>query len=303
MTIDYAALAERAAAEGKDMTQAKAGGDFERELPAAGMALVRFVGYIEVGKQNDEYMGQPKVVEKAYLQFEVCRSKARPGITLADGRVVPHIITVELNLSDSAKSHSFKLFNRLNFAGKTKHFVGLLGSPYKAEIIHRKYAARGEDKAKPETWTGVAVELFNKTTKVFTIEPPRREVQDEETGEVSVVDLKVPPAETPIKAFVWAYADKAMWDSIFIAGEWPAREAQDGKPAREARSKNVFQLEIKEAVNFKGSPIHQILAGGVLEDLGEEAETKAVKGTAKPAAKAAPKDALGDLGLDDDIPF
>jgi hypothetical protein len=257
----FAALAARAQADGVDMTKAKAGGGDDFPVPVEGPCRLRFVEYIEVGKHTDEYMGKPKIVERAYLTFEISGPK-HPPVTLQDGTKVPHKVTFDIGISANEKSHFFKLFNRLNYAGKFRHIVGLLGSAYKGTLIHRKYAKRGEDKAKPETWTGVAVELFNKATSSFTIEAPRYEVVTEEGPTGDFAELKVDPPISPLRAFVWNYADKEMWDSIFIDGEYPERKDDKGVVTAPAKSKNKYQLEIKAANNFPGSPIAVILAGG-----------------------------------------
>jgi hypothetical protein len=296
--VDFTKLANRAAEGGKDMTVAqKGGGDFKREVPAAGPCRLRFIAYVELGKQDDQYMGKPTQKEKVILVFEASGPR-HPAFEGANGEKMPHRITIEENLSLNEKAHFFKLFTRMNYAGKSKHMVGLLGSPYKGVVIHRKYKRKG-DPAEESGWTGVAVELFDKKTGQYTIEAPRYEVVNEEgpTGEFK--ELPVAPALSDLRAFVWAYADKAQWDSLYIAGEYPVREDdKTGAVTAPAKSKNVFQSRIRQAVNFKGSPIDILLAGGAALDLGVAPE------------KAVPGDALNTLApagaamdFDDDIPF
>jgi hypothetical protein len=279
MTIDYAAIAAKAAAEGTDMTKAKSGGG-DYAPPAEGFCYVRLVGYFEIGKQKGMYQGKPTLKEMVQLVFELSGPKHPPTVTEA-GDKIPHRITVELPFSLNEKAGFFKLFQRLNYSGTANHIGQLLGQGWKATVIHRKYAKRGEAKDKPESWTGVAAELYDKVKGTFTIEPPRRDELDEEgnpTG--NQVALKVPEAITPVKAFFWDYADKAMWDALYIEGEYPERKNEKGEVTAPAKSKNVLQLTIKGAANFIGSPAHVALTGAGFDfsklvgnpEAGEEAE-------------------------------
>jgi hypothetical protein len=47
---------------------------------------------------------------------------------------------------------------------------------------------------------------------------------------------------------------------LFIEGEYPERKDDKGNVTAPAKSKNVFQNTIKNAVNFRGSPIYTLLA-------------------------------------------
>jgi hypothetical protein len=291
MTFDFSKLDADLGAKGVDLSQAKAGGDFEREVAAAGPCRLRFVGYIETGEHMDEYQGKPKKVNRAYLTFEVSGPK-HPPIKLQDGTEVPHLITFDLSISQSEKAHYYKLFNRMNHEGSAKHFVGLLGKAYKGEIIHKPGKRQGKDV--------VYVELYDKKAGAFTIAPALYD--DPETGEIK--PLPVAPAKTPLKCFVWAMADKAMWDSIFIDGEWPARKDAQGNITSPAKSKNRYQNEIRSALNFAGSPA-QLVSGAQPLNLDLEPETpeRPVQpaGTPPQQRQAGRRDALADL--DDDIPF
>jgi hypothetical protein len=258
--IDFNALGAQEAQSGKNMTVAtKGGGDYEP--PAAGNCRLRFIGYVEVGKQPHSFQGKTSFKEKVLLTFEVSGPK-HPVKVAEDGTKIPVRITIEETLSLNEKAWFFKLFNRMNYAGKAVHMVQLLGEAYKGEVIHRKYAKRGEDKSKPETWTGVAVELFKKGDG-YTIQPPR--VEDPETGDWK--DLAVDAPVSPLRCFLWNRPDKAQWDSLFIDGEYPAR-IENGKEVSPPKSKNVYQNTIKAAQNFKDSPAYRLLAtNGVSLDL------------------------------------
>ena len=256
MTIDFKALGAKAAASGVDMTKAQTGGGGgDYEPPAAGPTRLRFVSYVELGKQKVKSMGKEVVKERVLLTFELSGPKHQPTVN-DDGEKIPHRISIEESLSLNEKANFFKLFGRLNYAGSAQHIAQLLGSAYKATVVHRKYAKAGEDKADQTKWTGIAAELKSKADG-YTIQPPRYE--DPETGDV--LPLAVAPAITPIKLFLWNFPDMEQWASIYIDGEYPERKDDKGVVTAKAKSKNVFQNRIKSAVNFQNSPIHVLLAG------------------------------------------
>lgn len=302
--VDFTKLAQAAAAAGLDQTKVQAGGDYTP--PAEGPCRLRLISYIELGQHAGEWQGKAKKNNKVVLQFEVSGPK-HPAIVSDDGSKIPLIITIRDNLSQSDKARYFKLFNILNHAGKAQHAVALLGTPYKGRIVHRKYKTKtGEER--------VSAELFDKTTGAWTIEPPRYEVVDPDSGPTGEYkELKVDPALTPYKAFVWQLADMEQWASIFIDGEYPERKNDKGEVTAPAKSKNEFQNAIKSAMNFNGSPIHALLAnaGERLDvpdaerpDLGGDDEGEAPEGTTQARQTASPKAGKGraDAALDD-IPY
>lgn len=282
--VDYKALAAKAVAEGADQTKAKAGGgDFEPA--AAGPALVRFVGYIEIGKQKGTFQGKETIKEKVQLIFELC-GKRHPPTVKEDGTKIPQRIIVEESLSLNEKAHFYKLFQRMNYKQDAAHIAALLGEPFKAEIIHDTW----KDKQGKERITATL-----KGASGYTIAPPRKEDEDSETG---WVDVAVPPATLPIKCFLWQQADLDQWGSIFIEGEYQERKDDKGVVTSPARSKNVHQNKIKSAVNFQGSPIHALLlSNGApidLPDVGEDDEEAAP--APKTVAPPSPSnDALGGI--------
>jgi len=278
-SINFALLAEGLASEyGIDMTKAQTGGG-ERPLPAAGPCRLRFVGYVETGKHEKMVMGKNKVQEAAILLFEVSGPK-HPPIVNQDGSTRPHIMYVDMPFSRNEKANIMKLFTRMNYAGKAKHIVGLLGEAFKGVIYHRTYKrADGSE--------GKAAELKSKETG-YTIEAPRTE--DPETGDI--ITLQVMKAVTPIKCFVWEKPSMAQWKSIFVDGEWEERKGDDGKVLKAAASKNIYQAAIKKALNFEGSPTQQLLAaGGVKLDL-----PAAESGKAADTAGADDADPLSGIG-------
>ncbi|WP_448168681.1 hypothetical protein [Burkholderia ambifaria] len=242
--FDYAAAIAAAAETSTDMNQAQSGGG-DYAPPAEGKAGLRFVAYIEIGKQEGTYQGKPKVSDKVFLVFELHGPKWPVG---ENGE--PQRITVELNKSLNEKAGFYKMFKTMNYEGKARIFAQLLGQDFQGKIIHRKYKRRDGKE-------GVAAELYDKVNQVYTVEAPF--VEDEEGNSKR---RNVPPAITPIKVFLWDSPSKGMWDSIFIDGEYPERkDEKTGEVTAPAKSKNKFQLAIKGAKNFKGSPIEALLDG------------------------------------------
>lgn len=258
MTLDLNAIGAATQAAGFDQTKAvAAGGDFEFTPHAPGPCRLRFVGYIEVGKQEITIPGKPvQVKPQVHLLFEIIPFKTPDGVRHersknAEGQEFPKIITIKLNQSQDERSGLFKLFTRMNYAGKATHFVQLLGSAYLGNLYHRKYKGRdGKER--------VAEELHSKEDG-YSIRPPR--VQDMETMEMK--EISVGSAIAPIRAFVWGLSDpemlKGMWDSLYIDGEYPEVKDESGKVVKPAKSKNVWQNTIKSAKNFEGSPIYSLL--------------------------------------------
>lgn len=286
MTIDFKALGAKAAATGVDMTKAtQGGGDYEP--PVAGPTRLRFIGYVELGKQKGQFKGIPTVKPKVQLIFELSGPK-HPPVTLPDGTKMPHRVTVEENFSLNEKAALYKLFTRMNYAGTASHIAQLLGEAYKGTVVHRKYPKAGEDKADPSKWTGISVELKTKADG-YTIQPPRFEKVDPETqeptGEMGV--LSVDPAISPLRCFIWDLADMEQWASIFIDGQYPSRTV-DGKEVP-GKSKNVFQARIMQAENFNGSPIHALLLGnGASLDVPDAEVPEGAEEEGEPAEQAAP---------------
>lgn len=292
MAIDFKALGAKAASTGINMTVASVGGGKDYDPPAKGPTRLRFVAYVELGKQNGSSMGKPTIKEKVQLVFELSGKNHAPRI-LDDGTKIPHRISIEVNFSLHDKAALFKLFQRLNYKQEATHIAQLLGQAYKGEVFHREYK-RNDGKM------GVAAELDNKA-EGYSIAPPRVE-DDEAEGGWRV--LEVAPAITPIKCFLWGHADKEQWDSLFIEGEYPERKDDKGAVTAKAKSKNVLQNKIKAAVNFVGSPIHELLVSSGqpldlpgLDEQAAEAEESFSPEQAPPVVPkyTAPADALGDI--------
>jgi hypothetical protein len=274
MAIDFKALGAKAVAEGADQTKSVAGGDYE--APAAGPCLLRFIGYIEIGKQKTSYKGVPGVKEQVELIFELV-GKRHPPRDGSDGTKIPHRISVTESYSLNEKANFFKLFQRMNYRQDAQHIVQLLGEGFKGEIIHDVWKGKdGKDRT-----TAVL-----RNAAGYTIAPPRKEDEDSETG---WVDVAVPPALSELRCFLWQQADLNQWASLFIDGTYPERKDDKTGVVTPGRSKNVFQNKILGAVNFDGSPIHLLLlANGSKIDIPDVHEQDGLDPDDNPEAGAAP---------------
>lgn len=277
MAIDFKALGAKAAAEGKDMTVAQAGGGGDYTPPPEGPCLVRFISYIELGKQKSVVKGVPQVKDTVLVGFEL-HGKNYPVHVADDGTKTPVRLSIETNLSLNEKAHFYKLFTRMNHTQAAKHMAELLGEGFKAQVVHDK-------------WTGKdGKERITATLKAadgYTIQPARAERQNDE-GEIEWVTLKVPAAVSPIRCFLWDYADLEQWASLHIPGEYPERKNDKGEVIAKAKSKNVFQDKIKRAENFTSSPMYALLtADGTKIDIPEAEDGDDALG--KPQEQSSPQ--------------
>lgn len=265
-TLDFAALANAAAATQANQTQATAGGG-DYTPPAAGRTISRLVGYVELGVHTRKGTnGQPdKDENQVRLIFELLGQKHPPQEV--NGVLTPVRISVDVSLSLNEKAHFFKIFSRMNWQGQATHASQLLTKPFIVEVFHK---ARQADPSKSYATL--------KGPDGFAIFPPTN--PDALTGEVKDISDKVPAAISVPRLFVWeapANLLKPMWDSLFIDGAFP-----DG------RTRNVLQEQIRAAKNFKDSPIYQLLqTGGKPLDLGAQATTPTTP-AAQPGAQDDP---------------
>ena len=275
MSYDLSAIINQAATESVDLTEASSGGGGSYTPPAAGPAVAVFVGYVEMGRRLKKGFKGAKDTKprQAKWTFEL---HGKDRVT-TDEEGNKHIkrITIKTWLPEPGKqandkSGFYKLFNALNHDKDPaiKIPAQLLGRHSLATVVHTELD--GKDGGGKFIYANLGG-----AQEGFTIRAPRVDVMDPETGMPTGEYRQIPAPEriTPIKCFLWDYATKAMWDELFIEGEYEAVEAKDGKPAQPSRSKNVIQLELREALDWVGSPIEQILsAAGVELDVEEIAE-------------------------------
>ncbi|MEW6229727.1 hypothetical protein [Paraburkholderia ferrariae] len=223
-------LIAQAAKRSPHISKVQGGG---HEVPADGIARARFVGYYEVGKHEEEFQGQKKVRDKVGLVFELSGPNHPPRD--ANGEKEPQRIAAWENLVLNEKAHFYKLFRQMNYSGKAKHMAELLGEPYLVEIFHSKSKDGKRTYANLRGPNGYNVKG---TT-----------VQDPVSGKQ--FDVPVPPSSTDLKVFLWEFADREAWDSIYIPGEYPEqKDARTGEVIVPAKSKNVLQEKIMAAKNW-----------------------------------------------------
>jgi hypothetical protein len=261
MAYDLKAKIAEAAKTGPNMTEANAGGG-DYTPPAQGIAQARFVAYLELGihEENDfNNPGQKKDKKKVDLVFELSGPNHAPR-KLDDGTLVPIRIMINENLALGDKANFFKIFAAMNYAGKATHMAELLGEAFLVSVYHKK--------SKDGKKTYATLKGSNDTLPVgdgYRITGPQYD--DPMSGKR--VPVAVAPAITDLKAFIWENADKEMWDSLYIEGEYPERkDEKTGAVTSPAKSKNVIQNKIRSAKNWGTHSLSAIVAaGGAQPDL------------------------------------
>ena len=269
--MDFSKLGQAAAAT-EDMTKNVS---FERELPKAGVALLRLLSYVETGRhQPKNPTHKPSL--NAILTFELSHPKHLIEI---DGKKVPQTMQVRIKKGKTSKAGSRKLFAKMNTAydNQYQHFIQFVGKEFMGEIFHNT-VGEGDTKAtyanldNDGDWSLKKAETIDAMTEVATPVP--------------VAELHGTPT-----AFLWEVEDisdedyQQMWDSIFIEG---TREVEDVKTKEKKEvSKNYIQELIKKNIEWEGSRC-QALVEDHLELDGLETTDNVVSDTNKAAlAKSA----------------
>jgi hypothetical protein len=294
---------------------------FTYEPPAAGKALARFVGYIELGKRKQpDYNGKPRGPEDEVLLVFELNGKKHMKQYKEDEPARPTLIYEEMTVKLGDKANFKKLFNKMRGGREDiKHMAHLLNEPFLLTIEHN--VVKGKDGKPDRTYANIKDKDGS-----WLVGPPS--IEDPMSGEVTV--LPVPEAITPLRLLLWDNPTKEQWDSLFVDGE---RTIKDKDGNEKTVSNNRLQQKIvKEAINYDGSPLQDLiegLGGLTLDDVEEEEEvvedektedtsdaladtkeetkpdaTTAVKEEVKEEEKPAPKpkqsvdDVFADLGID-----
>lgn len=257
--MDFSKLGQ-AAAQSEDMTQNKS---FERELPRAGVALLRLRDYIELGRHesnNPAYKYKPAL--KAILTFELSH---KDHLIEIDGKKVPSTIQVRVNKGATSKSGFKKLFNVMNKAhgSKYQHFVQMIGLPFLGEVFHNT-SGEGDKK---QTYANLDLD------GAWSLKEP---VQVDALAGTST-PIPVPELHDEPKVFLWenpSLSDEdvqEMWDSIFIEG---TREVEDPKTKEKKEvSKNWIQETIMSNIEWEGSVTQAVTQEHItLDEHGVEAQ-------------------------------
>lgn len=289
-----AELAAKAAAT-TDHTETTTGGDFQP--PVEGTTVVRFIEYIELGKQPQKpWQGKAKPdADEVRLTFELLAvNKNRTDVREieVDGvkRTVADRISVRIAIKQGEKAAFKKLFEKMRYGREgITHMAQMLGMSFVAEVVHGKSADGKKTYANLRNEDGV-----------WTIRAPRINKGNAIDGD-DWVDIKVREAISPLRCFIWDYANKESWDSLFIDG---TRTVKDDKGVEREVSKNWLQEVILSAKNYHGSPLEALLnnIGGLSLDAQEPDNT--LDGIPDEGANVHERASEEDLSfLDDDIPF
>lgn len=290
MTIDFKALAKQVKDTGPDLTKASSGGG-DYVPPKPGPTRLRFVGYIEKGIHTTQWKGNDKTKSRAEFVFELSGPNHQPREF--EGKKIPTLVSFTEVVGRHQKNGYMKLFKIMAQDNpEATNFVELLGNAYRAEIVH------GENTKQPDRPYINLRKDGSYTLQSTTFTDP-----------IENVVKRVPVDEplSPIRVFLWDYADLAQWDSIHIEGTYDNGD-----------SKNKYQEKIKTAENLTGSPIYEALVAAGREaelipapkvakeeeqedgDEAEKAPAAASKATKKAPPAQPPKTALETAGDDAD---
>lgn len=262
MSFDVQAAIAAAAAQTPNMNEAQKGGGGEWTPPAAGRCLVTLIGYIEKGIQvvapskTDPVKFPGGDEEQVDLIFELSGKGHEPKEI--DGKFYPERITVTLKKSLNEKAWFYRIFKVLNWDSTCTHFAQLVGRHFMATVVHTK--GKGD-----KVWAGFKLPAAQGGG--YTFAAPTYNPVDPETQLPDMTITKEfpkPRIYSELRVFLWDYATRAMWDSLYIEGKYDERKDDKGNVISPARSKNVIQEKIKAAKNFPGSPIAEILGDEVL---------------------------------------
>ena len=266
-TFDIAAIVAQAAKEAPDMNVAqKGGGDYKP--PAAGRCLVTLIGYIEKGIQHveaskTEPLKYPaKDVEQVDLIFELSGKGHEPKEI--DGKFYPERLTVTLPKSFNEKAWFYKIFRVLNWDGTCTHFAQLVGKHFLATVVHSKPKKEGD-----RVYAGFKLPADQGGGYTFAAPTYNPVDPDTQIPDMTIIkEFPKPTVLSDVRLFLWDYASKDMWDSLYIDGFYEERkDEKTGKVISPKKSKNVIQDKIRAAKNFKGSPIYEIIGEDSLLEL------------------------------------
>jgi len=219
------------AAQSEDLTKSKV---FKREIPRAGIAMLRYVGYIETGKHMPKDPTH-KPNYKCIHIFELHHPDHL--IELEGGTKIPQRMFVHQGKGSTAKSAYRKLFSVMNTAqqGRYNHFIQMMGTAFLADIHHSDYKDTTYANLQLEgAWSLRAPAMVDVLTNIATPVP-------------------IPETSGVILGFLWENDNISdtdyvvMWDSLFIEG------VRDDKS-----SKNWIQETIIDSMEWEGSRLQSL---------------------------------------------
>lgn len=236
------AAIQKASQQSNHGVAVKGGGDLE---PAkAGLTILTLVSYIELGVQLHEIPTKPSYESNDVLLVFEMNGGANKAVEV-DGKLYPRRVEVQEKLSQNEKANYLKLFNMMNYDGQATHGSQLVGKHFLSNVyVNEKGYPSLRDKING-----------------YNIQPPiviKGDPLDPEQQTKVPVPAPV-RSDATNRVFLWDYACREMWDTIFIDGEYEERKDEKTGKVYPAKSKNKFQNLIKGALNFNGSPIQKIL--------------------------------------------
>ena len=257
-----------------DHTKTQEAGEYT--VPPAGPTPARFIGYVEVGKQPQEYEGVAKNPALECLLFFELNGPKHKRTVVVDGadKEFTNRIKVTTTVSVNSKAGFKKLFNEMRQERENiTHMAQMLGEPFLITVVHNTV---GEgDKAR--TYANM------KDANGWRIGPP---VFIDPLDPDNKRPVPVPEPTQPIMLMLWDNPNKMMWDSIFIDGTSTIKK--DGKEVEV--SKNWMQELCMKATDYENSPLYDMLTGigGVVQQrMAEQEQKPAVEGNANAAAAGA----------------
>lgn len=225
MSLTLAQIQAQAAAIAEvsdDYNEAQGGGGGSRLFPA-GPVVARLVGYVDFGKQPQEYQGKAKApVNEFRLSFLLYG----PNYTNEDGTPA-QLDTWRISEHYSSKSGGFQLFGRMNWKKQATSFPQLIGNLF---IVDVKDHTPKKEGSKPYS-------IIDLKTIRAALDP------------MSGAEYQAPPApDSAYQLFSMKLPTLEAWDALKIEGTNDAGE-----------SKNWIQDTILSATDFPGSELESLL--------------------------------------------
>lgn len=196
-----------------------------------GMYVGRLIGYVEEGIHESTYNNQTIRRNTLRLDFELSSLDKDELESMRDGENRLPLKSKVITLSFNEKSNLFKLSKSMDPDEKYEHLYQMLNKIFLLEL---EFNTDKETKR---------ISYFIKNVKL----PIGKNVAP--NGKVEIVDYSnyAAPISRPIRCFIWDHPSIEAWDSLYIPGEY------------NKESKNYIQNHIRDAVNFKDSPIYELL--------------------------------------------
>ncbi|WFG40924.1 hypothetical protein ParaMal1_00040 [Paracoccus phage ParMal1] len=280
---DLLKQAQAAAAKLADQTEDK-GGNFEYEPPVAGPCVARFISYIEIGTHPQRaYQGKDKPpAPEAIIEFELLGKKHAKEIEITneDGsktkKTIYPVIRERVAIKSGPRAGFYKMLSAMDYGRGNTHMAFMLGEAFILTIIHNEVEKDG----KKRTYANIKDDSGN-----WKIGAPVRVNEEGETE-----PLKAPEATVEPRLLLWDAPSIEQWNSIFIPGSYTKK---DGDKEVEV-SKNWLQTTCKEALNFEGSPLQNVILASIDGDLPEVDVDPDSAGGSESAAESEE----ADLGVD-----